>query len=183
MKLQPQNAASRSATADANGNASGLADFAEVPVWAPYGEIEFSRIATPPEVLPSQFARAIRWVPLQFDAQPFPGFERSYDLFGDGSLVLVPMAGHTPGSIDLFFTLDDVRRFFFTGDTPLGAWRGSPAEAWSTTTRRAPPAIGRGASFATGAAAASRGARPMTKPYSGGLATIAVDRVSDSTKV
>ncbi|XQE68880.1 MBL fold metallo-hydrolase [Pseudomonas sp. P3C3] len=101
-------------------HASGLVDYPEVPVWAPYDEIEFSRIATPPAVLPSQFSHAIRWVPFQFDAQPFMGFESSHDLFGDGSLVLVPMAGHTPGSIGLFLTLDDGRRFFLTGDT---SWR------------------------------------------------------------
>ena len=35
-------------------------------------------------------------------------------------LVLVPMQGHTPGSVGLFLTLDDGRRFFFTGDT---SWR------------------------------------------------------------
>ncbi|MEO4048321.1 MBL fold metallo-hydrolase [Pseudomonas sp. CAU 1711] len=101
-------------------HASGLVDFPEVPVWAPYEEIEFSRIATPPAVLPSQFAHAIRWVPLQFAEQPFLGFERSHDMFGDGSLVLVPLAGHTPGSVGLFLTLDDGRRFFFTGDA---SWR------------------------------------------------------------
>ena len=101
-------------------HASGLADFAEVPVWAPYEEIEFSRIATPPAVLPSQFKHAIRWVPFTFDAGPFMGFERSLDLFGDASLVLVPLHGHTPGSLGLFLTLDDGRRFFFTGDA---SWR------------------------------------------------------------
>ncbi|WJN57698.1 Zn-dependent hydrolase [Pseudomonas sp. SO81] len=101
-------------------HASGLADFPEVPVWAPYEEIEFSRIATPPAVLPSQFAHAIRWVPFQYAEQPFMGFPRSHDMFGDGSLVLVPLEGHTPGSVGLFLTLDDGRRFFFTGDT---SWR------------------------------------------------------------
>ena len=101
-------------------HASGLTDFADVPVWAPYEEIEFSRIATPPAVLPSQFKHAIRWMPFTFDAQPYMGFERSLDLFGDASLVLVPLSGHTPGSLGLFLTLDDGRRFFFTGDA---SWR------------------------------------------------------------
>ncbi|MBD9416464.1 MBL fold metallo-hydrolase [Pseudomonas sp. PDM16] len=101
-------------------HASGLADFPEVPVWAPYEEIEFSRIAPPPAVLPSQFAHAIRWMPFEYTNQPFMGFEQSLDLFGDGSLVLVPMVGHTPGSTGLFLTLDDGQRYFFTGDT---SWR------------------------------------------------------------
>ncbi|VXB90064.1 Hydrolase [Pseudomonas sp. 8AS] len=101
-------------------HASGLADFPEVPVWAPYEEIEFSRIATPPALLPSQFKHPIKWVPFTFANQPFLGFEQSHDLFGDGSLVLVPLFGHTPGSVGLFLTLDDGRRFFFTGDA---SWR------------------------------------------------------------
>ncbi|MDW3714063.1 MULTISPECIES: MBL fold metallo-hydrolase [Pseudomonas] len=101
-------------------HASGLADFPEVPVWAPWAEIEFSHIAAPPAVLPSQFTHEILWRPFDFQPEPYMGFDESLDLFGDGSLVLVPLTGHTPGSVGLFLTLDDGRRFFFTGDT---SWR------------------------------------------------------------
>lgn len=101
-------------------HASALADFPEVPVWAPYEEIEFTEIATPPAILPSQFAHGVKWHPFTFLPIPFMGFEESLDLFGDRSLVLVPLSGHTPGSVGLFLTLDDGRRFFFTGDT---SWR------------------------------------------------------------
>ncbi|MDH4569518.1 MBL fold metallo-hydrolase [Pseudomonas sp. BN414] len=101
-------------------HASALVDFPEVPVWAPYDEIEFTEIATPPAVLPSQFAHKVKWHPFTFLPVPFMGFEESLDLFGDRSLVLVPLSGHTPGSVGLFVTLDDGRRFFFTGDT---SWR------------------------------------------------------------
>ncbi|MEK1906927.1 MAG: MBL fold metallo-hydrolase [Pseudomonas sp.] len=101
-------------------HASGLADYPEVPVWAPYEEIEFSQISTPPAVLPSQFKHPIKWVPYSFGEQPSEGFAQSHDLFGDGSLVLVPLDGHTPGSVGLFLTLEDGRRFFFTGDA---SWR------------------------------------------------------------
>ncbi|BAN47814.1 MBL fold metallo-hydrolase [Metapseudomonas resinovorans] len=101
-------------------HASALADFPEVPVWAPYEEIEFSEIATPPALLPSQFAHGVNWRPFTFLPVPFMGFEESLDLFGDRSLVLVPLSGHTPGSLGLFLTLADGRRFFFTGDA---SWR------------------------------------------------------------
>lgn len=101
-------------------HASGLADFPEVPVWAPYEEIKFSQIAVPPAILPSQFSHAVKWVPFAFQPEPFMGFPESLDLFGDRSLVLVPLSGHTPGSVGLFLTLDDGRRFFFTGDA---SWR------------------------------------------------------------
>jgi len=101
-------------------HASGLADFPEVPVMAPYEEIEFSQIAAPPTVLPSQFKHGVKWMPFTFLPEPFMGFPESLDLFGDSSLVLVPLIGHTPGSVGLFLTLDDGRRFFFTGDA---SWR------------------------------------------------------------
>ncbi|TEP50181.1 MBL fold metallo-hydrolase, partial [Pseudomonas aeruginosa] len=77
-------------------HASGLVDFPEVPVWAPYEEIAFSRIATPPAAFPSQFRHGVRWRPYSFDPRPFMGFDESLDLFGDGRLVLVPLPGHTP---------------------------------------------------------------------------------------
>ncbi|WP_271411769.1 MBL fold metallo-hydrolase [Pseudomonas sp. Q1-7] len=101
-------------------HASGLADFPELPVWAPYEEIEFTETAAPPAILPSQFAHGVKWHPFTFLPIPFMGFEESLDLFGDRRLVLVPLSGHTPGSVGLFLTLDDGRRFFFTGDA---SWR------------------------------------------------------------
>ncbi len=101
-------------------HASGLVDFPEVPVWAPYEEIEFSQISTPPAVLPSQFKHPVKWLPFTFQSAAFMGFPASLDMFGDGSIVLVPLTGHTPGSVGLFLTLEDGRRFFFTGDA---SWR------------------------------------------------------------
>ncbi|UGT43715.1 MBL fold metallo-hydrolase [Nocardia yamanashiensis] len=38
-------------------------------------------------------------VEYELDGPPVLTFERSHDLFGDGSVVLVDLAGHTPGSI------------------------------------------------------------------------------------
>ena len=101
-------------------HASGLVDFPDVPVWAPYAEIDYAHIGTPPAVFPSEFSAQTPWRPYVFEAKPFLAFDESLDLFGDGSLVLVPMPGHTPGSVGLFVTLDDGRRFFFSGDT---SWR------------------------------------------------------------
>lgn len=101
-------------------HASGLADFPDVPVWAPYAEIDYAHIATPPAVFPSEFSASTRWQPYDFAPTPYLAFDESLDLFGDGSLVLVPMPGHTPGSVGLFVTLESGRRFFFSGDT---SWR------------------------------------------------------------
>ena len=34
---------------------------------------------------------------LQFEAKPYETFDESADLYKDGSVVLVPLRGHTPG--------------------------------------------------------------------------------------
>ena len=55
-----------------------------------------------------------------FEGGPYLGFPRSHDIYDDGSLVVVPAPGHTPGSIIAFMTLPDGRRFAFVGDL---AWQ------------------------------------------------------------
>jgi N-acyl homoserine lactone hydrolase len=50
---------------------------------------------------------------------PYGTFERSFDLFGDGSVVLVSTPGHTAGSQSVFVNLPSGQRFLFVGDT---AW-------------------------------------------------------------
>jgi hypothetical protein len=95
-------------------HASGLADFPEVPVLASAQSLSYLRAATPPAVLPSQFRHPVRWQSLQFQPRPYQGYAQSLDLYGDGHLVLVPLAGHD--AVGLFLTLADGRRFFFRGD-------------------------------------------------------------------
>lgn len=48
--------------------------------------------------------------------EPYEIFERHADLFGDGSVVVVPLPGHTPGSVGVFVRLADGRRVFHLGD-------------------------------------------------------------------
>ena len=99
-------------------HASALVDFPESEVWVQQAEQEFIRTAEPPVVLPSQVrSPAIRWKRFAFADRPFAGYDRSLDLFDDGSMVLVPMAGHTPGSVGLFLTVASGRQYFFVGDT------------------------------------------------------------------
>lgn len=98
-------------------HASGLDDFPQARVLAPQAELDFIRTAAPPAVLPMQFAAAAaRLEPLKFDARTFGVFEQSRDWFGDGSVVFVPLGGHTPGSTGLLIQLDSGQRYFFVGD-------------------------------------------------------------------
>ena len=94
--------------------ASGLADFADLPVLANPESIHYARSATPPAVIPAQFAHGVNWQPLRFARRPFYGFEDSLDLLGDERLVLVKLPGH--GALGLFLTLDNGQRYFFRGD-------------------------------------------------------------------
>jgi N-acyl homoserine lactone hydrolase len=51
----------------------------------------------------------------------YMGFRSSYDLFGDGSLVLVPLPGHTPGNTGLFINRASGSRLFLVGDAVWSA--------------------------------------------------------------
>lgn len=92
---------------------SGVADFAEsLPVFVHPNEIAFAR-SHPLAALARDIGHKLE--PLAFDDGPHEMWETSEDIFGDGSVVLVPLPGHTPGSMGLFVTTRD-KRFFFVGD-------------------------------------------------------------------
>ncbi len=64
-------------------------------------------------------ANEIEFINFRERGQPLSPFHATIDLFGDGSLVLVFLPGHTPGQAGLIVTLADERKFFFIGDA---AW-------------------------------------------------------------
>jgi glyoxylase-like metal-dependent hydrolase (beta-lactamase superfamily II) len=113
-------------------HASGLEDFPGAEVWAAEAELATVRAARSGigSAWPSQVgSAALRWRAFAFGGPAFEGFERSEDLFGDGRVVAVPMAGHTPGSVGVFVTVSSGRRFFFVGDvvwTTLALAEGRP---------------------------------------------------------
>ena len=53
---------------------------------------------------------------LPYKSRPYMGFKRSDDIYGDGTLVAVPLPGHTPGHQGFFVELSG-RRVFLIGDT------------------------------------------------------------------
>ena len=46
----------------------------------------------------------IRYEEYGFKGGPYVGFSVSHDVYGDGSIVVVPASGHTPGSVIIFVT-------------------------------------------------------------------------------
>jgi len=74
--------------------------------------------------------------------EPYEVFDRHADLFGDGSVVVVPLPGHTPGSVGVFVRLTDGRRVFHLGDavndrTQVDALRGKTPAMRDTDADRA----------------------------------------------
>jgi N-acyl homoserine lactone hydrolase len=56
---------------------------------------------------------------LDFKGPAYEGFRSSYDVFGDGSIILVPLPGHTAGQIGLFINRAHGARLFLLADA---AW-------------------------------------------------------------
>lgn len=105
-------------------HASGLGDFPQATVMLPPAELDVVHHAGDSftGAWPSQVGLpTIKWQTFDFKPVPFEGFAASLDWFGDGSVVLVPMAGHTPGSVGAFVKVDSGRRYFLVGDAVWSA--------------------------------------------------------------
>lgn len=94
---------------------SGASDFPSVPLWMAAQEQAFMaanhRSMKVARSIPSPTIRA-----LAFQDAPYLGFDQSLDVWGDGSLVVVPAPGHTPGSVIAFVALPSGQRIAFIGD-------------------------------------------------------------------
>lgn len=99
-------------------HAGGIEDLPEAEVWVKPAEKQQAESGGVDQgFLPGEIdARTIKWRALSFSDHPYEQYRQSRDIFGDGSLVLVPMEGHTAGSVGLFITTVG-RRYFLTGDT------------------------------------------------------------------
>lgn len=94
---------------------SGLDDLRSVPVMVPQKELDFIRSGGLASDLIRSFGD-LDYKVYGFPSGPYLGFEESYDVFSDGSVVLVAAGGHTPGSVIAFVTMPDGRRYAFVGD-------------------------------------------------------------------
>lgn len=106
---------------------SGLEDLPGVPVWMTAEERAYVEHDSA-GLLYRQIHEAspILVQELVFDQGAYGPFSRHHDVYGDGSVVAVPMPGHSPGSVGVFVNLPDGRRLLFIGDT---AWA-SEGVAW-----------------------------------------------------
>jgi len=94
---------------------SGVPDFPGVPVLVTRAERRF----IDEDGWATAAARSLSPTVFQeygFEGGPYLGFTQSHDLYGDGSIVIVPAPGHTPGSIVIFITLPSGARYAFVGD-------------------------------------------------------------------
>lgn len=102
-------------------HAGGLMDLPHFPVLLTREELQFANdpsvqakgyvIAAHVQKFPASNAPTLR-----FDANPYETFDESADLYKDGSVVAVPLRGHTPGSVGIFVNLSPARRLFYVGD-------------------------------------------------------------------
>ncbi len=99
----------------------GLMDLPRVPVLLPKEELDFLADASNQErgfaiAAHSRLLHDGRARPIEFQPKPYEIFEESADLYGDGSVVVVPLRGHTPGSVGVFVNLSPSKRMFHVGD-------------------------------------------------------------------
>ena len=102
-------------------HSGGLMDLPRLPVLLTREELQF---ASDPSVQAKGYVIAAHTqkfppvaVPtLRFEPTPYETFEESADLYKDGSVVVVPLRGHTPGSVGIFVNLSTMRRLFYVGD-------------------------------------------------------------------
>ena len=95
-------------------HASGL-DSLDLPIWMNRGELEYAASDGDGKVfravLPGDEIHEY-----SFDGPAYLGFSASFDVHGDGSLVLALAGGHTTGSVVAFVTLPSGQRYAFIGD-------------------------------------------------------------------
>jgi N-acyl homoserine lactone hydrolase len=97
---------------------SGL-DQLEVPIWTNTGELQYAAEARDGKVFRT-VSQGHEIHQYEFASAPYLGFASSYDVYGDGSVVVALAGGHTTGSVIVFVTLPAGKRYAFIGDV---AWQ------------------------------------------------------------
>lgn len=94
---------------------SGLPDLVGPTIMMSSAEAAFARSGHPSMKLMETFGR-MPITPINYRGGAYLGFESSLDLYSDGTIVIVPAAGHTPGGIIAFINTEDGKRYALIGD-------------------------------------------------------------------
>jgi N-acyl homoserine lactone hydrolase len=97
---------------------SGL-DQLQVPIWTNASELQYAAEARDGQVFRT-VSNGHEIHRYEFRNVPYLGFPSSYDVHGDGSIVVALAAGHTTGSVIVFVTPPTGKRYAFIGDV---AWQ------------------------------------------------------------
>jgi N-acyl homoserine lactone hydrolase len=97
---------------------SGL-DQLQVPIWTNAGELRYAGEARDGKVFRT-VSKGHEIHRYEFAEAPYLGFASTYDVHGDGSVVVALAGGHTTGSVIVFVTLPTGKRYAFIGDV---AWQ------------------------------------------------------------
>lgn len=99
-------------------HASGIEDFPRTDIWVQKAEYEQAINGKQPVHIRSQIDdENIQWKFIELTNKPFEGFTTSFDVYGDGAIVLVDLSGHSAGQLGIFLTTSSGKRYFFIGDT------------------------------------------------------------------
>lgn len=94
---------------------SGVPDFPGTPVLVTADERRY--VASGGSVMDlTRSLKDVNWREYSFGGGPYLGFPESRDWYGDGSVVIVPVPGHTPGSVIVFLATPDGKRRALVGD-------------------------------------------------------------------
>jgi N-acyl homoserine lactone hydrolase len=94
---------------------SGIPDLEGVQIMVSKEEAAFIESDDPMAALIHSFGQ-LPIAPLNYREGPYLGFPNSFDVFGDGSVVMVPAPGHTPGSTITFVHTEDGKHYALVGD-------------------------------------------------------------------
>jgi len=102
-------------------HSGGLMDLPPLPVLLSREELQFANDPTAQQQGFVLAAYLPRLSPpnariLAFGPRPYETFDQSVDLYDDGSVIVVPLRGHTPGSVGIFVNLSPTKRLFYVGD-------------------------------------------------------------------
>ncbi|MFI5937928.1 MBL fold metallo-hydrolase [Actinoplanes sp. NPDC051494] len=94
---------------------SGLDALPDTPIWMNAGEREYAAVDPDGKVY-RRVSEGHEIHEYGFGDGPYLGFASSYDVYGDGSVVIALAGGHTTGSVIVFVTLPTAKRYAFIGD-------------------------------------------------------------------